>query len=438
MKKPPSHVVFLRLFLLATALLFTFLSQTHAAVLVKYQFPSGAATPTSSVSEVNASNVTTGLFIGGTLGTTHGFSSGAGNAYSRVTLSGGGGPLLGSTESAAVSNGDYFQFTITPTGAALNLSSLTAQVGGQKLNQNTTADYTTTYFIRSSLDGYSSNLGTASLLIQSSGSSGSGTTQYTTLTADLSAAAFQNVTEAVTFRLYLYAETSTKSYDQTLRITDIMINGNVATIPEPSAWAMLILGAGFLFYFRRSSLSSQNLAGGMKRGLSVALLFSGMASAVYAGEIALVNPGFEDEMKGWIVSPSDNGKSYVTAEAAHSGSFGLQVDDDDDTTGSELRSKLVRAIPGKEHELRFFAKPLRGEGIGVYLVFFDIDRQPLDTPENKKGILLVLPKGPSEWKECRLTGLAPSDAAYVMVRVHSFLKSKVSAQMDDFSLSVVE
>jgi hypothetical protein len=106
---------------------------------------------------------------------------------------------------------DYFYFTITPaSGYKINFTDFTygAQASGSG---------PTTAFVRSSLDNYTANIGTASV----SGSS-----------ISLTGASYQNITSAVTFRVYAYGASSTGG---TFSINDFSFSGSVVQIPVTTA-----------------------------------------------------------------------------------------------------------------------------------------------------------------------------------------------------------
>jgi hypothetical protein len=112
----------------------------------------------------------------------------------------------------AIDLADYFEFTLTPnTGYQINLSSFvyTAQVSSG----------TPTINFRSSADGYTANIGSA-------------TTTGTTIS--LSGAAYQNLTGPITFRMYGYGFATAGT---TFSVNDFIFNGNVVCF-LPTAYAV--------------------------------------------------------------------------------------------------------------------------------------------------------------------------------------------------------
>jgi hypothetical protein len=107
---------------------------------------------------------------------------------------------------------DYFEFTLTPnTGYQINLSSFVynAQVSSGAPTIN----------FRSSLDGYTANIGSAT---------------STGTTISLSGASYQNLTGSITFRMYGYGFAASGT---TFSVNDFIFNGNVICI-QPTAYSV--------------------------------------------------------------------------------------------------------------------------------------------------------------------------------------------------------
>lgn len=88
------------------------------------------------------------------------------------------------------------------------------------------------FAFRSSVDGYTSDIGTPSA---------------TGTTIDLSAAAYQNLTAPVTFRMYGWGASGAAG---TFSINSFTFNGSVVSIPEPTTLAALA-GIGLMVTTRR-------------------------------------------------------------------------------------------------------------------------------------------------------------------------------------------
>ncbi|MEI9894449.1 MAG: hypothetical protein WDN28_11340 [Chthoniobacter sp.] len=142
---------------------------------------------------------------------------------------------------AALTNGDYFTFTLAPTsGNQLSLQNFTVDISANGGAAN--AD-TAEYALFASTDGFASGDPSMSDILAPAASvtaPGSNAIPYTRYTVDLSEAAFQDLTGTVTFRLYV----SNSSSSSVARFDDVTINGTVSAVPEPSGFVLLGLGAG--------------------------------------------------------------------------------------------------------------------------------------------------------------------------------------------------
>lgn len=161
------------------------------------------------VASTTASGITTGS-ITNQSGSLFSFTRG-GNGYASDPVSS-AGPASGASNGAtALSTNSYFFTTINPlSGKQMSLTSLTINMarGGAATPRG--------YDIRSSADAYAASLATADISTQR--------TTWTAVTVDLTGAAFQNVTGPITFRIYIYAPSTSNVIDW----DDLTINGTVA------------------------------------------------------------------------------------------------------------------------------------------------------------------------------------------------------------------
>lgn len=164
-----------------------------------------------------------------------------------------------------------------------------------------------------------------------------------------------------------------------------------------------------------------------------------LAASAFAGEnvIALPNPGFEEKTATWNTA-NDQGMSVAIPEAAHSGKLGLRVTDESGSLGSSLATRRFPATPGKSYEMRFFARLVKGEGIAVYLRFYNAKGEFLNTPALKNQISAPIRRDATEWKAFAKKGVAPEGAVQVEIWVHSFTDKVVTADFDDFVLFELE
>ena len=208
-----------------------------SAVITQYDFnyspTAGRLTPSTVAANTTAGNVTYSGIAGGV--------SSANNFYFQPSSS------SARNQATAISNSDYLQFSITAnSGYSMNLSSLSFLYGGE--NGNSTNQYTVNFFVMSSVDNYSSVVGSTTPYIVLPGSSTSNTPN--TFSVDLSAlSSYQNLTSA-TFRVYSYIDNvPTYTTNMRPRVDTLALNGTVAAIPEPAT--SILVGVGIIGFILR-------------------------------------------------------------------------------------------------------------------------------------------------------------------------------------------
>jgi len=136
------------------------------------------------------------------------------------------------SEPNSVGAGDYYTFTLTPVlGFKISLSTLTFQIAA-------TNGVTANFFVRSSLDSFATTIGSPQSV------TGTNTTTFSPKSISLSASQFQNITSAITFRIYIRDNDNGNPNRDWL--DSVNLNGDFAVVPEPSTYAMMGLGAGLL------------------------------------------------------------------------------------------------------------------------------------------------------------------------------------------------
>lgn len=179
--------------------------KVQAEVLVQYNFTASSLDTTT-----NATGIAGGTMADGGSLTAFVVNTSFSYSTSPVLRT---NPASGTTNaSTAVSTNSYFEFSVTPTNLEMDLTSLTfkAARGGSATPRG--------WVLRSSIDSYGENISTDTL-----------TTQRTTFrdyTVDLSGANFQNLTSAITFRLYIYTQSTSLSVEW----DNITVNGTTTSI----------------------------------------------------------------------------------------------------------------------------------------------------------------------------------------------------------------
>ncbi len=193
----------------------------NADELARYEFTGGSAASTDVDPDSTAGAMTVGAGLGG------GFSGGSACTFA---------PRGNTTtaEATAVSGNDYFEFTVTPGGGkTLYLTSL--QIKQYATTTEAGSDRWTSYlFVRSNVDSYASNAGGTTSTRGSLYYSGTPPLPASTdVTIDLSDAAFQGLTGAITFRIYLYHAVTTAGTADYHRLDDVVLNGTYTPASTP-------------------------------------------------------------------------------------------------------------------------------------------------------------------------------------------------------------
>jgi len=222
-------------------------ASVRAGVLASWDMETNGARTVASlvdasvtVTDLAGNNLNTpGSFIGESV------VGGAGDDYIAYSRSSG---IARTDAVGAIADSTYFSFTVTPeVGQSITLSSITfdsmAGTGGPSDRQ---------FYLMSDKTGYLST----EVLASASTVTGSPLLPYNTSTfdqnfsADLSGMDFANITDSVTFRIYI----ATPNTFQNVGFDDITLNG--AVIPEPSSLVLMVLTGFALVICRRLHLKA--------------------------------------------------------------------------------------------------------------------------------------------------------------------------------------
>ncbi|QNN24098.1 hypothetical protein HED60_18095 [Planctomycetales bacterium ZRK34] len=129
-----------------------------------------------------------------------------------------------------VTDGHYFEFTLTPTDATLSLDTLTARMGVSKQSFGAVG---WSLIVRSSLDGYAADLGTLVRYDETIGRNDPPV--WDDLTLDVSSLGV--ITGPITFRLYARDESVDDASNKYLLLDTVSLTGsvNAVVIPTPAA-----------------------------------------------------------------------------------------------------------------------------------------------------------------------------------------------------------
>jgi len=215
--------------LLCSLLGASFSTHANADILAGYAFDSGSVSSTDS--EV--------LSTAGTFGAGSGIAPNyAASNWARVssdqTGTGNGDNSIG----VAIGANEFHSFTLTPqTGNVLNLSSLTfdaAFYGGA-------SGFNASFALRSSVDSFASTIGS----IFVAPAQNTSTPTFGSHSIDLSGVVFQGLSSSIEFRIYIFDNTSGNG--RYLGLDNVVLNGSLSAVPEPSTYAALSGGVIGLF-----------------------------------------------------------------------------------------------------------------------------------------------------------------------------------------------
>ena len=161
----------------------------------------------------------------------------------------GGSAFNNTSLAAAITGSDYLSFTIIPSaGYALSISSITLNSGVATAVTNFHGE------LLSSSTGFTSSDSLHSYSFSTTGAPA----QSITLSG---VAGLQNVSSSIEFHLYGWRDSSGTSTFRIRNLSgiDLVINGSLAAIPEPSTWAVILGGvalAGAMIRRRRLACAS--------------------------------------------------------------------------------------------------------------------------------------------------------------------------------------
>jgi len=230
-------MMFARTFTVATLAAGLMVGTAHADMLALYTFP-GSGSSADASQDVNADSTASDFQAGAGIQLRASSFAREVESHSRFTDLNG---VSQTSEAGAVAEDDYWFFTIEPnSGLVLNLDEL---LFSHNFGGTTDSGAEWIYFVRSSVDGFASTVGSASVTTEAP----SGLSDWPTTSVDLSGVDFQGLTGTTEFRIYVHWN-SFPLDAQFGRIDNVQLIGDA--VPEPASAAMIGLG-GMLFLARR-------------------------------------------------------------------------------------------------------------------------------------------------------------------------------------------
>lgn len=169
------------------------------------------------------------------------------------------------------------------------------------------------------------------------------------------------------------------------------------------------------------------------RALLVLPLFTGalaFAADPAPGVLPQPNAGFENGLLGWVIN-EDPPMSTVHPDAARTGERGLRVIDESPKAGSSAASQRFPVEPGLAYRLTIGARKVSGDGVGVYLRFFDADGRHLNAWPRASDLVTIQN---TDWRTHTITAAPPAGAVSVDGWIRAFAGSTSVADFDDFKL----
>ncbi|MBQ9445508.1 MAG: hypothetical protein IJU61_02865, partial [Victivallales bacterium] len=165
-------------------------------------------------------------------------------------------------------------------------------------------------------------------------------------------------------------------------------------------------------------------------------LFTMLLCGALAAETALQfpNAGFEEKAPAWKL----NQLCRIIPEAAHTGKFGLRIEDDLDTDGASVFAPRIDVAGGTDIVVRFWARSIaNGQKTGIYLRFVDAKGKSLNGQKLGNDNITYVASGATAWREHIAVAKAPANATQLALWIHSVNNAFSKADIDDFSIAVI-
>lgn len=221
---------------LAAAVMVSAAPAASAAILANYPFTGGSAASTDDDPGSTAANVALTATGSSISATSH-------NLFLRSS------DTTATTEAQAIGSNTYVAFTVTPTGGNnLDLASLAFSSGASNSDSDDVS-ITASVAVKSSVGGFGvgdPTLGTFAKTV-ANGNGGAGVLDPRTIDLTTFGSAFQDLTDPVEFRFYLFD--GTNGSNKINRLDSVVLEGTA--VPEPAAAAGLSAAAAAGLLLRR-------------------------------------------------------------------------------------------------------------------------------------------------------------------------------------------
>ena len=122
-----------------------------------------------------------------------------------------------------------------------------------------------------------------------------------------------------------------------------------------------------------------------------------MACSIMAlSPLDLKNGDFESEASAWHI---DSPACAIVADAAHTGKYGLRIQDDNPTVESEARSLNMQVAPGKKYAVRFWTRSKVERANTMLHVYYLSENGEILNMSKQKNRYYFRIKGTRQWTE---------------------------------------
>lgn len=166
-------------------------------------------------------------------------------------------------------------------------------------------------------------------------------------------------------------------------------------------------------------------------GLAAGTVGAQSEPAAVAAPPVVQNAGFEEALAYWTPGRTSSHMSQVIAEAAHSGAMGLRMTDSGPGEAGSLTSAPVALGEAKRVTVGFWGRLVSGKGAAVTLVFLDSTGAELKMEKTPQiGVYHADSKSYSSGFD------VPAGATQIMLRLRTWSPAQVTADFDDFTVTL--
>ena len=147
--------------------------------------------------------------------------------------------------------------------------------------------------------------------------------------------------------------------------------------------------------------------------------------------LELKNGGFEDGANAWQIS---NSMCTIVPDAAHTGAYGLRIQDENPTVESEVRSLNMQVTPGKKYAVRFWTRSMVERTNTILYVHYLSENSEISNTAKQKYRYYYRIKGTRQWNENLYISTAPKNARYACVGVKTGIGNLGRLEIDDIEM----